>query len=46
MNNPLADEGIIKKVKHKFSKKEEFRDKYGTVNSFLIGMNDWVNICL
>ena len=45
MNNPLADEGIIKKVKHKFSKKEEFRDKYGTVNSFLIGMNDWVNIC-
>ncbi len=47
MNNPLVDEGIIKKVKHKFGKKDndDFNMKNGIIQSTLIGMNDWINIC-
>ena len=46
MDNPLVNEGIIKKVKHKISKKDDsFYMKNGIIESTLIGMNDWINIC-
>ena len=46
-NNPLVDEGIVKKIKHKFLKKDnEIADtKTGVITSSIIGMNDWINIC-
>lgn len=47
MENPLAIENRIKRIKNKVGKKKEEQDKINSdpITSTLIGMNDWVNIC-
>lgn len=45
MSNPLANDNIVSKIKGKFKNKEKRNDVSHTITSYLIGMNNAIDIC-